>query len=513
MRAMTSRKSDPAAQAAGPLAAVDLGSNSFRLEIGQLQDGHYRRIDYLKETVRLGAGLDDRSRLTERAMRQGLACLARFAERLRGFAPHRVRVVATQTLREAVNREEFLERAEAVLGQPIEVISGREEGRLIYTGVTALLPHAPGRCLVIDIGGRSTEMILGDGPAPLVVESFRTGSVSLSLRYFGDGRFTPAAFRAAQIAAGAELEEGLPTFAAGRWQRALGSSGTVAAVAQVLAATGLTDGTITPAALRWCIEQCLQARRVDALHLPGLKEERQALIGGGLSVLYTVLMQFGIESLHPVRGALRHGVLVELHQRLLAAQDSRAVHDVRDASVRQLQRRFHVDLAQAERVQQVARALYERVEPDAPPETRRELQWAAALHEVGMSVSHHQYHRHGAYLVGHADAPGFSQSQQRRLATLLLGQRGGLGKLRDTLHDERAAWQVLCLRLAVLLCHGRTMPPRFDALRVQRQGREVRLHWPPGWADAHPRTLYLLQEEQAAWQRSGRLRLVLPRAN
>ena len=265
MPAMISRpRADPAlpepltTRWPGQLAAVDMGSNSFRLEIGQLHQGRYRRIDYLKETVRLGAGLDQNGLLTEEAAGRGLACLARFAQRLKGYAPWQVRAVATQTLREARNRNAFLARAETVLGQPIEVISGREEARLIYAGVARLQPSERPR-LVVDIGGRSTEMILGRGRTPLRAESFQVGSVSLSMKYFGDGRFTQAAFRAAQVAAGAELEEALEPFAAANWVEALGSSGTVGAVSQLLAASRISDGRITPEGLRWLMEQCLRA--------------------------------------------------------------------------------------------------------------------------------------------------------------------------------------------------------------------------------------------------------------
>jgi len=281
------------------LAAIDMGSNSFRLEIAELGRGKYKRIDYLKETVRLGAGLDAHGLLTEEATQRGLACLARFAQRLKGFASWQVRAVATQTLREARNRDAFLQRGNLVLGHPIEVISGREEARLIFQGVARLQASELPR-LVIDIGGRSTEMILGHGRTPQRTESFGVGSVSLSLQHFPNGRFTPEAFRAAQIAAGAELEEALTLFQREQWQEALGSSGTVGAVSQILAANGITDGTITPEALRWCISRCIEAGHLDALNLPGLKPERKAVLGGGLSILYTLAMQFDIEALRPI---------------------------------------------------------------------------------------------------------------------------------------------------------------------------------------------------------------------
>lgn len=508
----------PPAQA--PLAAIDIGSNSFRLEIGQLQRGRYRRIDYLKETVRLGAGLDGHGLLTEEASARGLLCLRRFAERLQGLAPVQVRAVATQTLREARNRDAFLLQAQAALGQPIEVISGREEARLIYTGVAHLQP-SPATRLIIDIGGRSTEMILGQGHEPRVAESFAVGSVSLTLRHFADGRLTAAAFRAAQVAAGAELEEALEPFAARHWQEALGSSGTVGAVSQLLAASGIDQGRITPDGLRWLIDRCLQAGHIDALALPSLKEDRRAVIAGGLALLYTLAMHFGIATLHPARGALRQGVIIDLHDRLAAlrAPNTPARRrtpgsggDMRDASVRALQRRYAVDKAQAARVHRVALALYSAVaEPPGagPGEGERELGWACDLHEIGMMVSHHDHHRHSAYLLGHVDAPGFSQSQQRRLADLVLGQRGGLRKIEAALTQRDFALQVLSLRLAVIACHARGASDD-GGLRLEPGIHAVQLCFAPDWAAARPRTLYLLQQEAQAWARSDVLQLALP---
>lgn len=486
------------------LAAIDLGSNSFRLEIAQISPGRYKRIDYLKETVRLGGGLDAQGLLSEAAMQRGLACLNRFAQRLSGIAAPQVRAVATQTLREARNRDAFLERAQAVLGHPIEVISGREEARLIYAGVARLQPSDQPR-LVVDIGGRSTEMIIGQGRTPLRAESFQVGSVSLSMRYFGDGRFTEEAFRAAQVAAGAELEEALEPFGARHWREALGSSGTAGAVAQVLAANGVTDGEITPEGLRWCMEQCLRAGRAERLTLAGLKDDRRAVIGGGLSILYTLATHFDIAALQPARGALRQGVIYELHERLHGRAQG---HDMRDDTVAELQRRFEVDRAQARRVARVATAFYADAAPEADAMLVRELGWAAALHEMGMMVSHHDHHRHSAYLLGHVDAAGFSQSQQRRLADLVLAQRGGLRKAEARLAQDSFAWQALCLRLAIIKCHAR-IDVNSQALSLRRHGTQALLTLPRGWAEANPRTAYLLQEEAAVWERSGVLSLLI----
>ncbi len=499
---------DSSVNPSGPLAAVDMGSNSFRVEIGQVAGGRYRRIDYLKETVRLGAGLDANGMLTEEAAQRGLACLRRFSQRLAGFEPGQVRAVATQTLREARNRNAFLLRGQEALGFPIEVISGREEARLIYAGVAHLQPGSEPR-LVIDIGGRSTELILGQGNVPQTAESFRVGCVSLSMRFFDGGRITAAAFRDAQVAAGAEFEEGLQPFAPGLWRQALGSSGTAGAVSQVLQAAGLSDGTITPAGLRWCIERCIEAGHVDRIQLPGLKPERRPVLAGGLAILYTLAAHFRIDALAPAKGALRQGVIIDQHERLRAQRGGSRAHDMRDATVGELQRRFGADPAQAARVSAVALALFEQVMPDALADSQRELAWACALHELGLMVSHHDHHRHSAYILAHVDAPGFSQSQQRRIGELVLGQRGGLRKIEPQLASETFAWQVLCLRLAVIKCHARAEIDA-DALELRARGRDAQLAFGRGWADQHPRTLYLLREEAGAWARSGPLRLLMP---
>lgn len=488
---------------AAPLAAVDLGSNSFRVEVGALAQGRYQRLDYRKETVRLGAGLDADGMLVEAAVQRGLDCLRRFNALLGGVPAGRVRAVATQTLREARNRDAFLQRAQGALGHPIEVIAGREEARLIYAGVALLQPLTRPR-LVIDIGGRSTELILGQGRVPQAAESFPVGSVSLSMRWFGDGAVTADAFAAAQVAAEAEFEESLQTFAREHWREALGSSGTVGAVAAVLQAAG-RGATITVEGVRWCIARCVAAGHVDRIELPGLKPERRAVFPGGLSIVLALMTQFGIDELQAARGALRQGVIADLHERLLAAAEAHG--DVRDETVRALQQRFGVDEAQADRVRAAALALYDTLPAAQRGEPRRELAWAALLHECGMIVSHHDHHRHSEYLIAHADAPGFSQNQQRRIGTLVLGQRGGLRKIDAALALPGVAWQVLCLRLAVIACHARE--DAAGALALRAQGADVRVVMPPDWGQRHPRTHYLLGKECEAWGRATALRLAL----
>jgi exopolyphosphatase/guanosine-5'-triphosphate,3'-diphosphate pyrophosphatase len=490
----------------GVLGAIDIGSNSFRLELAQIREGKYRRIAYLKETVRLGTGLDEDGLLDQAAFARGLACLARFRQRLGHLPAGQLRAVATQTLREARNRNDFLAQAEQVLGYPIEIISGREEARLIYAGVSHLEPARHAR-LVIDIGGRSTELILGEGQTPRHVESFPIGSVSLSERFFADGLCTELAFRQAQTAAGAEFEEALQTFQPQHWIEALGSSGTASAVSQILAASGRSDGAITTNGLRWCIRQCIAAGHVDALELPALQDERRAVLPGGLAILAALMSQFSIAELRPTRAALRQGVIYDLTERIRAQREPDTL-GWRDETVTELQRRFQVDLLHAKRVQTLALALFDQIVGTPVLEARQELAWAAALHEIGMSVSHHDHHRHSAYLLANIDAPGFSQSQQRRLADVVLGQRGGLRKIEALLVDPQRTAQVLALRLAALFYHARCeLLPAAPQLSLSNGNASLKL--PADWAASNPRCMYLLREEAQAWQRTGDLSLSL----
>ncbi|RZL32495.1 MAG: exopolyphosphatase, partial [Rubrivivax sp.] len=316
--------------------------------------------------------------------------------------------------------------------------------------------------------------------------------------------YTADAFRAAQVAAGAELEEALTQFRPERWQEALGSSGTVGAVSHILAATGQTDGRITPEALRWCIDRCIEAGSQDRLQLPGLKDDRRPVVAGGLCILYTLLNQFGIAELLPTKGALRQGVIFDLAERL---QPSGA-RDPRAASVGELQARFGVDVAQADRVAGQAEKLYRQLVAEPVPELLRELQWAAALHEIGMLISHHDHHRHSAYLIAHVDAAGFSTNQLQRLSTLALGQRGGLRKIEAELADASVLDQLIALRLAVILCHART-PAAAGAPRLERAGRQLTLRLPKSWSGEQARTRYLLKEEAQAWARTAVLELIV----
>lgn len=479
------------------LAAVDLGSNSFRLEIGRLHAGHIERVEYLKETVRQGAGLDDARNLSTEAMERGWACLARFGERLRGFRRQQVRAVATQTLREASNRDAFLARGRELLGFPIEVVSGHEEARLIYQGVTRLLPQSDERRLVVDIGGRSTEMILGQGYEARRMESYHLGSVSWSTRFFADGQFTEGAFRTAQVAAQAVLDEALALFPRADWDAAYGSSGTVGAVADALEANGWPAGEVTREGLDWLLNRLLRAGSASALRLDGIKDDRRPVIGGGVSVLRALFDLFGIDRMSPTAGALRHGALYDL----MAREDDGA--DVRARTVAWLGRRFGIDAAQVARVGRVVTGLFAQVATPDPLAGRfsQKLDWAAQLHEIGACISHDNAHRHGAYILDHVDAPGFSLPELHRMSQLVLGQRGKLRKLDEALDDELFAKQLICLRLAVLLCHARR-DPEDHALRLDYRAPHFQISAAPGWAERYPQSALLLREEALAWQKT-----------
>lgn len=477
------------------LAAVDLGSNSFRLEIGQFEFGTIQRVEYLKETVRQGNGLDENRNLSREAMERGWACLARFGERLAGFPKAHVRAVATQTLREARNREEFIARGSEVLGYPIDVVSGPEEARLIYQGVARLLPQSDERRLVVDIGGRSTELILGQQFTPNAVASFRVGSVAWSSRYFAEGVFSESAFASAEIAAKAVLDEALESFDPSGWDVAYGSSGTAGAVGDILHAAGGPADAITRDGLLWLRERLLRAQSSDRVRLDGLKEDRRPVIGGGLCVLRAVFDLLGIQQMQVAQGALRQGALYDLLDR------EQPDTDLRTSTVTGLMQRFGVDTDQANRVAQTACALFVQAMPPGSERAGRKLEWAARLHEIGCRISHSDSHRHGAYILDNTDAAGFALPELHRLGVLVLGQRGKVRKLDADLEDSVFALQLLCLRLAVALCHARRTPDT-SGMALRRDGKRFRLTVGAAWAHAYPQSAHLLREEVLAWQKT-----------
>lgn len=482
------------------LAAIDLGSNSFRLEIGRLDHGHLQKVEYLKETVRQGNGLDSDRNLSAQAMQRGWDCLARFSERLSGFKSAQVRAVATQTLREARNRDVFLKQAHQILGFPIDVISGREEARLIYLGVAHLLPQSNERRLVIDIGGRSTELILGQHYQSYQTESYRLGSVAWSMKYFDNGRLEASNFQRAELAAQAILEEIAGSFNATYWDTAYGSSGTVGAVADILKAKGYDTSCVTRAGLDWLYSVLMNAGHIDKVELAGLKEDRRAVLGGGIAILRALFDLLGLEKLMVAEGALRNGLLIDLLDR----EESNT--DVRAASVHRLATKFATDTAHAQRVADITSHFLRQLASNQSEVQRERLLrkacWAAQVHEIGARISHTDYHKHGAYILDNADAPGFAQPELHRLSLLVFGHRGKLKKITDALDDQDFLYQLLALRLAVIVCHARREPSTLG-LALSRTIEGFELQASAQWQATYPQSKHLLQEEALAWQKVG----------
>lgn len=486
------------------VAAVDLGSNSFRLQVGRVVDDQIYPLDSLKEPVRLASGLTSEKYLDQASQQRALEALARFGERLRGLEPGAVRAVATNTLRVAKNAAEFLREAELALGFPIEVIAGREEARLIYIGAAHSLPSAPHKRLVVDIGGGSTEFIIGKRYEPQLMESLYMGCVSYTNRFFAGGKIDKRRLREAQVAAAKELELIAHDYQRQGWKEAVGSSGTAHAIADVLEQNQLNPGGvsgITRVGLEQLCAHLVKAGSADAVNLKGIRTDRLPVLPGGLAIMLAVFEELDLERMTYAEGALRLGVLYDLLGRFHH-------HDMRDATVAQFMRRYQVEVDQAERVETLALQAFAQLAGGEPQEVDAQfLTWAARLHEIGISVAHNAYHKHGAYILTYADMPGFSKKDQARLAMLVLGHRGKLEKLGLVPRNDVLWKLVFCLRLAVLLNRARDdrQPPEW---RVTAETGGYCLELPVDWLAGNPWTAAALQEEEVIWERIG-LRLTV----
>ncbi len=499
------------------IAAVDLGSNSFRMLVAQVvktpSGTQLRPIDTLRESVRLAAGLTDNKLLGNDAYQRGISAIHRFGERIRGFDPSKVRAVTTNTLRVAKNAPHFVRDAEEALGFPIEVIAGVEEARLIYIGAAHEVSAVQGNRLVVDIGGGSTELIIGKGYEPRLMESLYIGCVSHSLRFFPKGTIDAHAFKEAELAARREIQVISGAYLKSGWKQVIGSSGTARALADLIAENnfnghvdeGLTmgrvngaSGLITRDGLRAMKKHLLKYEHISQVELLGLKNDRRAVWPGGLAIMIAVFDEFGIESMEVTDAALRVGVLYDLL--------GRSQHDdMRFVTVEQFMQRYAVDRDQAKRVgHHAAEFLAQLPKPDY--ESRSDnialLQWAANLHEIGLSISHNGYHKHSAYIAGNADMPGFSKNDQARLAALLIGHTGKLSKLAN--NPSFKDWRMLfCLRLAQALCRGRS-DADLPRVKVSEHDGSYLVSLSKDWARGHPLTEFSLLKEAAEWDRIGR---------
>jgi len=479
------------------LAAVDLGSNSFRLEVARVAGDQLYPLDSLKETVRLAGGLGDDKKLDDVTQERALACLQRFGERLRGLSPEAIRCVGTSALRIARNADVFLRKAEIALGHPIEIVAGREEARLIYLGVAHSLPASPDRRLVVDIGGGSTEFIIGHGLKPHERESLHMGCVNFSQRFFADGVIDKAALKAAEMSARVEVERIAREFSRANWQQAVGSSGTARALREILEQNGWSPRGITADGLAQLRGQMIKAGHLDALDLPGLSRDRRPVIAGGFAIMAGLFAELGIEQMDVAETAMREGILYDLLGRFHK-------QDMREATVDEFMRRYHIDPQQAARVKRVAFQLLD-ARGGSNENDMRFLDWAARLHEIGHSVSHSGYHRHSGYILENADMPGFSRTEQARLALLARTQRGALTKLPAFVagevsdNDRLLVW---LLRQAVILCRSRAEPHLIE-VSVEASNKRFRLTLPEGWLESRPLTQRALEEEATYWQAVG----------
>lgn len=484
------------------LAAVDLGSNSFHMVVARHSHGQLAILDRLREMVRLGAGLSDSGRLDDEATERALRCLERFGQRLRAMDADSVRVVGTSALRRAKRKRWFLERARAALGHPIEIISGLEEARLIYAGVAHTSPMSPDKRLIIDIGGGSTEVVIGEGFNPLLLESLSVGCVGLSALYFDDGRISEKRFERARTAVRLELEPAQAAYRKLGWLQAFGSSGSVRVIADVVRRLNPEEPRITLANLQRLAGRVIAAGHVEELDLPDVDAERAPVFPGGLAILLEIVESLGIERVRVADGAMREGLLYDLMGRFTD-------EDARVRSVRAMEKRYYVDGQQADRVEATAVALLQQVESPwslEDPLAEMALRWAARLHETGLDIAHSKYHRHSAYLLEHADMPGFPREEQLLLSALVGGHRRQLAF--DVLEhllppwDHLAEFLIVLLRLAVLLHRGRSPQPLPD-VQLKVKGRNVALELPQGWMKEHPLTLEDLAQERQYLKEAG----------
>lgn len=481
-------------------AAVDLGSNSFHMVIARVVDGAMQIIGRLKQRVHLADGLDSNNRLSEEAMERGLSCLSLFAERLQGFEPSSVCIVGTHTLRQATNAAEFLKRAEKMIPYPIEIIPGNEEARLIFMGVEHTQPER-GRKLVIDIGGGSTELVIGEDFEPRLVESRRMGCVSFAQLYFPGGAINRENFQRARLSAVQQLESLAWQYRIQGWNVALGASGTIKATHEVLLAMGEKDGFITPERLEMLVDEVLKHKNFDALSLPGLSEDRKAVFVPGLSILCGVFDALGIRELRLSDGALREGVLYEMEGRFRH-------QDIRSRTAQSLANQYNIDRDQARRVLETTTLIYEQWQAQNPklasPPLAALLKWAAMLHEVGLNINHSGMHRHSSYILQNSDLPGFNQEQQTMMATLVRYHRKAI-KLDDlprfTLYKKKQFLPLIqILRLGVLLNNQRQATTTPPTLILKTDDHQWTLSFPHDWFSQNALVLLDLEREQQFWE-------------
>jgi exopolyphosphatase/guanosine-5'-triphosphate,3'-diphosphate pyrophosphatase len=477
------------------VAAVDLGSNSFHMIVCSLTNGNLQTIDRLKEMVRLAAGLDKRGYLDADTQTRALECLERFGQRIRNFPPDSVRIVGTSTLRIAKNSQQFLTKAEKALNHPIHIVSGIEEARLIYQGVAHTLGSNANLRMVMDIGGGSTEYIIGTGDTPLVKESTPMGCVLVSNAFFKDGNLSPNAFTQATLFAEQQLEPIQKNFQRKNWDEAIGASGSLRSIAKVLEAKNWSNNGITMAGLEQLVAHLNQCNHVNELNLPGLDPERLPVFPGGVAIVYATFKSLGIEQMTVSDGALREGLIQDLLGRIYD-------HDIRSATVQALTDRYHIDKEHASRVKQTISYILNQLHDDhCQPDYENCVQflnWAADLHELGHDIAHSQYHKHSAYIIENGDFAGFSRQDQILLATIVKSHRRKF--TRSRFNKLPPPWNIdapnltVILRLAVLL-HRNRQEDELPDFKISIVKSKISIQFPDNWLSQSPLTYADLIQE------------------
>ncbi len=478
------------------IAAVDLGSNSFHMVVAQDQHGQLKVIDRIREMVRLGAGLDESGELSQESQERAIECLQRFGQRLQDMHANSVRVVGTNTFRRAKNSKKFTQRAEEALGHPIQIISGFEEARLVYQGSIHSIAGPDGKWLVVDIGGGSTEVIIGEKGEPIIMESVQMGCVALSEKYFKNGNLDKKKFKKALVDAKLQLQPIVSEIKNLGWEYVVGTAGTIRTIAQLMRELELSDKGITYKGINAIIEKLQQAETIDNISFNSLAKERQPVFAGGIVVLKAIFEELKIKKMVASEGGLREGLLFDLAGRIHH-------QDTRDRTVYSLMRRYHVNFEHSGRIKTTALSLLDKL--SAVKKLDKDLAyqfliWAADLHEIGLDISHSRYHHHGAYLLQNGDLPGFSWSEQHLLACLVGCHRR---KINNALIEQlpnrwqtQAIYMIVILRLAVLINRDR-VTKKIPPIKMKEHDGDLTIHFDQSWIEKHPLTEAELEQEQS----------------
>ncbi|QRN41787.1 MAG: exopolyphosphatase [Neisseriaceae bacterium] len=482
------------------IATGDLGSNSFRLTISKNMDGQYQTVDSIKDMIHFAAGLDKNNFLDDVSQKKALQCLQKFGERLRGFEEKQVRVVATNTFRVAKNINSFMSQAQQALGFPIEIISGHEEARLIYTGVLHITPFNNKKALIVDIGGGSTEFIVGNDLQPEITESLNIGCVTYSKNFFDTDNITAKHFNNAIKSARSEIQKIVKKIKESRWNLSIGSSGTAKTISGLYRLNYPNKEAFDYDFLIYLKNQIIKYGSVEKVKFRDIKPTRMRVFTGGLALMIAIFEEIKIKSMQVTDAGLRDGVLYDFIGRQLD-------QDLRDETVENFQNRYLVNKRQAENVQQLALAFFDRLDKSDPIEQslsqwKHFITWASKLHEIGLFISHTGYHKHSSYIIQNADMSGFSSKDQYITALIILGHKGNLKKVQEYLTSKELWYSTIALRLATIFCRARngiTIPENIS-IRLDERNKNIILKIEKSWINKNPLTASVLEKESNYWK-------------